>query len=140
MPNVRWMLNVRWAPALLALAACAADPPLARHVATTTTQGEQEPDCIRYWAEARYRYPGYDHVVTVDNACVARAYCQVSTNVDPDPVLVVIEPAAQAEVLVRRGSPASEFVPRVVCELAGPARSPEAVASRAASEAPRPPR
>ena len=102
---------------LLAFAACAREPLVVHRLAQA-----EEPACIRYWAEARYRYPGYDHVVTVENACVARANCQVSTNVDPDPVLVVVEAESQVEVLVRRGSPASEFVPRVVCEITGPAR------------------
>jgi hypothetical protein len=122
------MTNARCAPLLLvALFACAPEPP-AEH--PRLAQAE-EPECIRYWAEARYRYPGYDHVVTVDNACVARAYCQVSTNVDPDPVLVVVEPASHAEVLVRRGSPSADFTPRVVCEIEGPAKAPPgSIASR----------
>jgi hypothetical protein len=115
------MTNVRCASLLLlALLACAPEPP-PEH--PRLAQAE-EPDCIRYWAEARYRHPGYDHVVTIDNACVARAYCQVSTNVDPDPVLVVVEATAHVEVLTRRGSPTPEFTPRVTCEIEGPAKVP----------------
>lgn len=111
--------------ALLALAACRGDT----RVTAALAQAE-ETDCIHAWADARYRYPGYDHVVVIENACEARAYCEVATNVDPEPMMVVVEAGATTEVLVRRASPAREFVPRVACDLEGAGAPTERIAER----------
>jgi hypothetical protein len=75
------------------------------------------PACIQFWGEVRYRYPGYDHIVHVVNGCDQRALCAVSTNVDPDPITITLEPHTSQQVLVRRSSPARRFTPYVVCVL-----------------------
>jgi hypothetical protein len=76
--------------------------------------------CVRYWGEARYRGPGYDHVVHVHNKCTKPVRCDVSTNVDPNPIVVDVQPKEAREVITRVGSPAREFTPRVACRFAKP--------------------
>lgn len=73
--------------------------------------------CVQAWTEARYRNYGYDHVVHIYNGCATFATCQVSTNVAPKPITVRLKPSEYQEVLTFRGSPTSEFVPSVRCEL-----------------------
>jgi hypothetical protein len=41
----------------------------------------------------------------------------VTTNVNPDPVEGTVAPGEERELLTFRGSPASEFVPKVDCRL-----------------------
>jgi hypothetical protein len=41
--------------------------------------------------------------------------CDVSTNVAPTPVRVVLAPRQHVEVLTFRGSPAREFTPQADC-------------------------
>jgi hypothetical protein len=88
----------------------------ATFIATPSAQ-DDTPECIHYWGEARYRYPGYDHVVHVENGCESRAHCAVWTDVDPDPVAITVETQASLEVITRRGSPSREFTPYVECAL-----------------------
>lgn len=73
--------------------------------------------CVRYWAEARYRNYGYDHIVHLGNGCAKVAICDVATNVNPTPIRVRLQPDELREVLTFRGSPAQEFVPHVSCWL-----------------------
>lgn len=86
--------------------------------------GEPAPDageaasCVAWRGEARYRGYGYDHVVVLNNHCDGVAWCEVSSDVMPVPVEVVIEPGEDAEVLLWRGSPVREFIPAVVCQIA----------------------
>ena len=77
----------------------------------------QTPACVQFWPETRYRNYGYDHIVHVGNACHALAMCAVSSDVTPTPVRVEIKAGESMEVLIARGSPASEFTPRVECGL-----------------------
>jgi len=77
----------------------------------------QPPACIQVWPEVRYRNYGYDHIVHVANACGARATCSVSSDVTPNPVRTEINAGERVEVLLARGSPASQFTPRVACGL-----------------------
>jgi hypothetical protein len=74
-------------------------------------------DCVRFWAEARYRPYGYDHIVHLVNVCKLEARCLVSTDVDPEPMRVIAPPEEHIEVTTRRGSPASQFMAAVVCRL-----------------------
>jgi hypothetical protein len=75
------------------------------------------PACLRSWPEARYRNYGYDHIVHVANDCRARAFCAVSTDVNPHPVEVEIPASGQLEILTCRGCAAREFTPRLECRF-----------------------
>jgi hypothetical protein len=78
----------------------------------------QNPRCVYYRAEVRRRYPGYDHLVHLQNACQTRAVCDVSSNVAPKPIRVQLAPAEQKTVTLSRNTPEKTFVPRVSCEVA----------------------
>lgn len=75
------------------------------------------PECLDFWAEARYRNYGYDHIVHIANRCAAPAICDVSTNVNPNVQRVMVPPKEEVEVLTFRGSPSREFIPAVECRL-----------------------
>ncbi|MBX3271732.1 MAG: hypothetical protein KF729_15805 [Sandaracinaceae bacterium] len=76
------------------------------------------PDCVTVRGEARWAAMGYNHVVVVQNGCASRARCQVSTNVNPEVVRLEVPARETREVVTFLESPASEFTPRVRCELA----------------------
>ena len=75
------------------------------------------PACIQVWPEARYRNYGYDHIVHIGNACTVLAICAISSDVTPNPVRIEIKPGESLEVLIARGSTASQFTPRAECGL-----------------------
>jgi hypothetical protein len=77
----------------------------------------QEPTCIQYWPEVRYRNYGYDHVVHLASRCTLEAACKVSSDVNRTGVDVIVAPRAETEVLLFRGSPARQFTPKVTCRL-----------------------
>lgn len=113
---------------LAVLIACAAGPPrpalegqrAAYQLAEVgARRGEQEPTCVGFWTEVRYRNYGYDHVIHLDNRCELTAFCRVSSDVNPKPADVTVPPTAHVEVLSFRGSPARQFTPRVACRLRG---------------------
>ncbi len=74
-------------------------------------------DCIQSWPEARYRALGYNHIVHVRDVCDARAECDVSTDVAPEPQRVLVPARSEIEVTTFLGSPARVFTPRVDCRL-----------------------
>jgi hypothetical protein len=73
--------------------------------------------CIRSAPEARYRGMGYNHIVHVTNVCKVAAECDVSTDVNPQPVHVSVAAGEQVEVTTFIGSPAREFTPKVDCVM-----------------------
>lgn len=73
--------------------------------------------CVQVYGESRYRAFGYDHIAIVRNGCDKKAVCDVTTNVNPEPIRVEVPAGAAIEVLTFRGSPAREFVPRATCHL-----------------------
>lgn len=75
------------------------------------------PACVQARAFARYGAYGYDHIVTIDNACDRAAACVVSTNVNPDSIDVRVEPGTRESVMTFRGSPARQFTANVRCKL-----------------------
>jgi hypothetical protein len=61
-------------------------------------------------ASARYVGYGYTHVVVLHNKCDKTVECALWTDVDPEPrTTVKVARGASAEVVTRRGSPASDF-------------------------------
>jgi hypothetical protein len=55
--------------------------------------------------------------VHVGNDCRVKASCAVSSDVNPEPIQVIVPAGEQVEVMTSRGSPASEFTPRVECRF-----------------------
>jgi len=78
----------------------------------------EAPECVKHRTEARYRNLGYDHLVHVLNTCTRRVACRVSTNVNPEPAELTVNPGEEREVVTWRGSPAREFTARVACQFA----------------------
>lgn len=75
----------------------------------------QDASCVEAWPEVRYRNYGYDHIVHLLSHCEVRAHCAVSSDVNPEPIDVLVPPREHIQVLTFRGSPASQFTPKVVC-------------------------
>lgn len=70
---------------------------------------------IRYWLEARQRYPGYDHLVHIHNGCRMSVQCSVTTNVNPKTIRTSVPAGARKAVVTYRGSPAPKFTASVYC-------------------------
>ncbi len=79
----------------------------------------ENPPCVRFVAEARYRGIGYEHLVHIANGCPRLALCVITTDVNPDAIEARIDAESTATVLTYRGSPASTFVANVRCQLEG---------------------
>ena len=82
------------------------------------TAARAAPACVEVSSHALYRGLGYDHVVHLANRCGKPATCSVSTDVNPEPIVVKVAEAQEVDVLTFRGSPARVFVARVTCEVA----------------------
>lgn len=66
--------------------------------------------CVTVHATARPTGIGYTHIASTENGCSRGVVCELWSNVDPEPRHVVaLEPAAAAETVFRRDSPAYEF-------------------------------
>jgi hypothetical protein len=101
-----------------ACVACAASQTAeGRPVDSAAAELEQDPSCVAFWPEVRYRNYGYDHIVHLANRCDVPAHCRVSTDVNAKPVNVEVPAHDRLEVLTFRGSAAREFVPRVECRF-----------------------
>jgi len=75
------------------------------------------PKCIKARAYARYAAGAYDHIVELESECVKSAHCEVSTDVNPEPIEIDVPDHETREVLTFRGSPAYEFAATVRCKL-----------------------
>lgn len=82
--------------------------------AAATVPGSR-PACVGAQVQVRMQAFGYDHFVTLRNACDRRVTCEVSTSVAPRPVTATVDAGASTDVLTWRGSPAREFAARVDC-------------------------
>jgi hypothetical protein len=71
--------------------------------------------CVKYRGEARPWGIGFKHVVILVNECTLAAECTVSTDVNPEPVVVTVPAKETLEVVTFLSSPARTFVPSVVC-------------------------
>jgi hypothetical protein len=74
-------------------------------------------ECVKHRTEARYRNLGYDHLVYVTNTCEGGVACQVSTNVNREPIELSLRSGETRELVTWRGSPAREFTARVACRF-----------------------
>lgn len=78
----------------------------------------QNPDCASVTAGTRLEAYGYTHVVTLANHCPVQVSCEVWTNVDPAPHLVLRAKAGEsAEIVTRRGSPSRDVQAGKSCTL-----------------------
>lgn len=73
--------------------------------------------CVEARGEVVYGALGYDHYVSLKNACDRAFSCNVRTNVNPTPIEVVVPPNQTVSILTFRGSPAREFTPYVTCSV-----------------------
>lgn len=92
---------------------------LALPVLSSAQEGSSRPECLRVSKEAPYQGYGYTHIVVLTSTCERAARCEVATDVDPQPQTQRVAAGATERVVTRRGSPASEFTPRVSCMLEG---------------------
>jgi len=105
-----------WTIGTLALA-CVSSPIQSTSAPSAPTTADPALSCVDYRAEARYSGVGYDHLVHVSNQCDGTVKCDVSTNVNPEKIQVVVAAKASQTVLTWRGSPAREFTAAVSCRL-----------------------
>ncbi len=71
---------------------------------------------VRYWTEARARYPGYNHLVHIHNGCELSVDCTIHTSVMPRPLRTTVAAGARVAVLTYQGSPARRFNASVSCQ------------------------
>jgi hypothetical protein len=88
-------------------------------------EGDAGLTCIVSWPEVRYRNYGYDHTVHLRSRCKLTAFCEVSSDVSPKPIEVVVAPRERKDVLVLRGSPTRQFTQRVRCWFRSPSGKSE---------------
>lgn len=73
------------------------------------------PACVSVQATPRMQAFGWDHIVTVQNACPQPVTCSVTTDVNPTATSVSVPAGQSRDTLMWRGSPASVFRARVDC-------------------------
>jgi hypothetical protein len=72
--------------------------------------------CIKVIPIVRYRGVAYDHIVRLESSCETERECWVSTDVNPEPIMTIVQPGAAVEVLTFRGSPSRTFRATVECD------------------------
>jgi hypothetical protein len=85
---------------------------LAVPVLSRAQEGSNRPECLRVSKEAPYQGYGYTHIVVLTSTCERAVRWEVATQQR-------VAAGATERVVTRRGSPASEFTPRVSCTLEG---------------------
>ncbi|HEU5076458.1 MAG TPA: hypothetical protein VFU02_19845 [Polyangiaceae bacterium] len=78
------------------------------------------PACLHVRAEARRAATGYEHWVFIDSDCDLPAACDISTNVNPESMMLTIQPRSTGSVLTAANASTEKFTPYVTCHL-GPA-------------------
>lgn len=99
----------------LAFLAFALAPVLAATAFAQGSAGGERPACVRATGSARWAAAGYNHSVTVENACDYAVRCEVSTDVNPTVQTVALPAGASRTVTTFLDAPGSGFVPRVDC-------------------------
>jgi len=72
--------------------------------------------CVEVRTEAIYVPYGYDHHVHVHNGCDKRVRCEVTASSNPATTVVTLASGETQDVVMFRGSPASEVSATVKCE------------------------
>jgi hypothetical protein len=71
--------------------------------------------CVSVRTEAIYGAYGYDHHVHVHNGCDKAVRCEVTTNSNPEVTTVILGKGETQDVVMFRGSPASELSANTKC-------------------------
>jgi hypothetical protein len=71
--------------------------------------------CVSVRTEAIYGAYGYDHHVHVHNGCDKAVRCEVTTNSNPEATTVILGKGESQDVVMFRGSPASELSANTKC-------------------------
>jgi hypothetical protein len=99
----------------LALVACAA---ALGATGSSHAADASPPGCVTVQLESRYyELLGYQHLAVARSDCSRPVRCELWTDIDPPPQRVELQPGGQADVLFRRGSPASEFRAFARCQF-----------------------
>ena len=72
-------------------------------------------ECVEVRTEAIFSGYGYDHHVILRNGCDKTVRCEVTTNSNPEPTTVTLEKNEQQDIVMFRGSPASEVSATTKC-------------------------
>ncbi|MDD5309065.1 MAG: hypothetical protein PHU25_17265 [Deltaproteobacteria bacterium] len=72
--------------------------------------------CVDWRSEAVFNGTGYNHLVHLTSRCDKPVGCDVSTDVNPAPIKVELEPGRSQTVNTFLGSPATAFTPKVTCK------------------------
>lgn len=75
--------------------------------------------CVEVRAEAIYGAYGYDHHVYLRNGCDKTVRCEVTTSSNPEVTTVTVAVGETQDVVMFRGSPASEVSATAKCAAAG---------------------
>jgi len=89
------------------------------HAEDSKAPSKKPGGCVDVSTEASFASVGYDHIVTLKSGCKKQMTCSVTTNVNPDPATVTLEPGESESVTTWRGSPAREFTANVTCSPSG---------------------
>lgn len=74
--------------------------------------------CVKVRTEALYIAYGYDHHVHLTNGCDKAVRCEVTTSSNPQPTTVTLAAGEHQDIVMFRGSPASEVNANVKCKPA----------------------
>jgi hypothetical protein len=88
----------------------------------TSSAPKKPGGCVDVTTEAAFASVGYDHIVRLKSGCKKTMTCSVTTNVNPDPATVTLDPGETESVTTWRGSPAREFTANVTCNPSGGAK------------------
>lgn len=76
------------------------------------------PECVSVRANPVFNGSGYNHLVTVANACPATVACQITTNINPRATNVTVASGASETVNTYLNAAGYGFVATVHCQSA----------------------
>jgi hypothetical protein len=74
--------------------------------------------CVKVRTEALYIAYGYDHHVHLTNGCDKAVRCEVTTSANPEPTTATLAAGEHKDIIMFKGSPASEVNAQVKCKPA----------------------
>jgi hypothetical protein len=99
-----------------AFAATASADGTSKKGAKSKPKASQSPsECVAVRTEAIYAAYGYDHHVYLRNGCDKAVRCEVTTNSNPEPTTVTLQKSESQDIVMFRGSPASELSANTKC-------------------------
>jgi hypothetical protein len=73
------------------------------------------PDCTTVTAQPIFNGSGYNHLVTITNGCSTQVSCTVTTDINPHPIAVTVEPGQSRTVNTYFNAAGYGFTPTVHC-------------------------